>query len=195
MRTLEYRSSYDTKQRAHVLVLHIAFNAPPDALARAHATLPRCEHAVLKFSVMRNVHFRGAEFASPPPREKGSEGGRAGGRAVYQWLAAGCDPFPRLLERRQRAASAPGKGVVCSPAHGRAQAWAASDELGMQCMQTGSLVQKTRARQRQSTLEGISGTERRLKRSRRGLARITSSLHRSTTSYLHKSTVAQTGSG
>ena len=41
----------------------------------------------------------------------------------------------------------------------------------MQCKQTGSMVRKTKMWQRQRMLEGRSGTERRLQRSRRGLAR------------------------
>ena len=82
----------------------------------------------------------------------------------------------------------PGRTVRCSAAHGRAQARAASAAfgqlVGIQCMKTGSLLHNTRGWQRQRMLEGISGTERRLQRSRRGLARSTRFLHRSTGAHI-----------
>jgi len=121
----------------------------------------------------------------------GRRGGRAGGRASSlrsQRLAVGYGPIRGLLARRRRPSTRPGRTVRCSAAHGRAQARAASAAfgqlVGIQCMKTGSLLHNTRGWQRQRMLEGISGTERRLQRSRRGLARTTRFLHRSTGAHI-----------
>ena len=121
-------------------------------------------------------------------RVSGWVGGRAGEQSAVPAACSRIWPDPRAARAAPVAVNAPGKdgSVLCGAwSRSRRPASAAFGQLvGVQCMQTGSLVRNTRVWQRQRMLGGTSGTERRLQRSRRGLARTTSFFHRSTGAHI-----------